>query len=439
VKSLRAQLLIWLLGGVAIVAGIGGWVVYRNALEEAGEFFDYHLQQTALILRAEPVEYLRDPAIPGADPSYDFVIQVWSLDGVRVYLSRPHAVLPGLTTLGFSTVETSAGRWRVYGTLSARRVIQVAQPMQIRERNAARLAVRTVVPFVLAMPVLAMLILLGVGKALRPLRQAAAAVKSRPATSLEPLPTDARLPEEVRPLIDSLNDLLRRLNKVLGRERAFLADAAHELRTPITALQLQAEMLMTARDEAERAEAAAHLTTGFARVNRLVEQLLSLTRHEPKEAATARQPVSLDELAREVVAELVPLADARQIDLGVSETTPLTVMGDGEALRTLLRNLVDNAVRYTPSGGRVDVLVQSGVGSKAAVQVIDTGPGIPESEKDRVFDRFYRVPGTNTAGSGLGLAIAKAIADAHGATLSLGTAPTGGLAVTLEMPSLAPS
>jgi two-component system OmpR family sensor kinase len=287
VSSLRARLLASLLAGVVVVGAAGGWIVYRNALSEADAFFDYHLRQTALILRDQPVEYLLSQQIAPADASYDFVVQVWSLDGVRVYLSRPHAVLPDVTTLGFSTVSTSEGRWRVFGVQALTRVIQVAQPMSVREKRAAELALSTLAPFALLLPVLALVIWLAVGHALEPLERLTGLVKARGVNALEPLP-DARLPEEVRPLVGALNELLARLSAALGRERAFMADAAHELRTPLTALHLQMEMLARAEGEAERSAAMQRLSEGVQRAIRLVEQMLSLAREEPVSPASRR-------------------------------------------------------------------------------------------------------------------------------------------------------
>jgi two-component system OmpR family sensor kinase len=224
----------------------------------------------------------------------------------------------------------------------------------------------------------------------------------------------------------------------LERERGFMADAAHELRTPLTALHLQMGALARATNESERTDAMEKLSAGVQRAIRLVEQLLSLARQEPR-ADVMRKRLRFDDLAREVVAEMMPLADARNIDLGISASQPTYVLGDPDALRTLVRNLVDNAVRYTPAGGRVDVSVQesdkAGSAHRAALRVIDTGPGIAADERQRVFDRFYRPPGTSPPGSGLGLAIVKTIADAHGAIVSLHTGPDGhGLAVTISFP-----
>jgi two-component system OmpR family sensor kinase len=436
VSSLRARLLAWLLGGVVLVGVLGGLVVYRNALAEASAFFDYHLKETALILRDQPVDYHWPPPIPSNNAAYDFVVQVWTLDGELIYMSRPHAVLPTFTTIGFSTVNTSSGQWRVYGTESLTKVVQIAQPMSVRRRQAAQLALRTLGPFALLVPVLGLIVWLAVGHALQPLQRLARAVKARRLNALEPL-SDEKLPDEVRPLVGSLNDLLVRLTGALDRERAFMADAAHELRTPLTALHLQLGALTRAGTESERAEAMGKLSEGVQRAIRLVEQMLALARQEPR-AEPVPTRFALDELGREVVAELVPLADARRIDLGMSEAQSVMVRGERDAVATLIRNLVDNAVRYTPAGGRVDVSVErsAGMPAQALVRVVDNGPGIAREERARVFDRFYRQPGTRSPGSGLGLAIVKAIATAHGASVELGEAAHGpGLAVTVTFPA----
>jgi two-component system OmpR family sensor kinase len=436
VRSIRARLLAWLFAGVVLIGAVGGLIVYHNALIEADAFFDYHLRQTALILRDEPVEYSLAQQLPSSDAAYDFVVQVWTLDGVRIYLSRPHSVLPNTTTLGFSTVSTSEGLWRVFGAQAMTKVIQVAQPMHIRKQQAVDLALKTLRPFALLLPGLGILIWVAVGSALQPLQRLTTLVKARHVDALDPLPNE-RLPEDVRPLVDALNDLLARLGSALDRERAFMADAAHELRTPLTALHLQIGTLARAANEAERNEAMEQLSAGMQRAIRLVEQMLSLARQEPRVERPLVQ-IPLADIARDVVAELVPLADAKRIDLGISRSQPEIVLGDADALRTLTRNLVDNAVRYTPAGGRVDVSVESrDTPPQGVLKVVDNGPGIPPEERLRVLDRFYRRPGTSPSGSGLGMAIVKAIADAHGATLELASGPDDkGLAVTVTFPKI---
>ena len=237
-------------------------------------------------------------------------------------------------------------------------------------------------------------------------------------------------------MVEALNDLLVRLSAALEHERAFIADAAHELRTPLTALDLQLQALGSATGDEERGRAYSDLRAGVTRATRLVGQLLTLARHE-RRAGWAPGPVELGALARGVVTDLVVLADARRIDLGVTAPETATVSGDEGSLSMLLRNLVDNAIRHTPTGGRVDVAVRrGGDGTGAVIQVTDEGPGIPEVERSRVMDRFYRVPGSGGSGAGIGLAIVRAIAEQHGATVELGAGPGDrGLSVRVVFPS----
>jgi signal transduction histidine kinase len=307
--------------------------------------------------------------------------------------------------------------------------------MSVREDRAAALALDTLRPFALLLPVLALFIWFTVGRALVPLERLTGQVRARRVDALDALP-DARLPAEVQPLVNALNELLARLRAALERERAFLADAAHELRTPLTALHLQMEMLGHAQGEAERRAAMDSLSAGVQRAIRLVEQMLAMARAEPRANPAPLLPVRLDVLAREAVTDLVPLADARQVDLGLTSEAPVTVAADAEALRTLLRNLIDNAVQHSPAGGRVDVAVEPGSDSTGArLLVSDEGPGIPEAERARVFDRFYRRAGNPSPGSGLGLAIVRTIADAHHASVTLEDNPQGrGLRVRVSFP-----
>ena len=434
--SLRARLLAWLLGAVMLTGIAGGVVIYRNALAEASAFFDYHLRETALLLRDQVYGQVPSRGLPQEVPQYDFVVQVWALDGRRLYQSQPAAGLPAATTLGYSTVTGRGGRWRTFGVLAGDHVIQVSQALAVREARAAALAAKTLLPFALLMPALGLLVWWIVGRSLSPLAGLAGSVRARSPDSLAPLPMTG-LPDEVRPLVEALNDLLGRLSAVLEHERAFIADAAHELRTPLTALDLQLQALGSATGEEERVRAYSDLRAGVTRATRLVEQLLTLARHE-RRAGWAPGPVELGSLARGVVTDLVVLADARRIDLGVTAPEPVTVPGDEGSLAALLRNLVDNAIRYTPAGGRVDVVVRragEGVGAGAVIEVTDEGPGIPVAERGRVMDRFYRVPGTGGSGSGIGLAIVRAIAAQHGASVELDAGPGGrGLAARVVFP-----
>lgn len=435
--SIRRRLIVVLLATIAVAVLAAAYGSYRLARAEIDEVFDYHLKQIALSLREHPPQ--SNGQLPAVDEQLDFVIQIFTRDGSRLYASHPHASLPGHAQPGFSTLDTDDGRWRVYATRLNEQLIQVAQPTRVRKEAAATAALRTVIPFLLLLPLLGALIWWTVGVGLASLDRIAREVKSHDAAQLEPLPL-AGVPVEARPLIDALNGLLQRRDAALDAQRSFIADAAHEMRTPLTALQLQATLIERAASDADRAAAIADLKRGLARASHVVQQLLTLAREEPGgDVPSAMVRLDLVRLAGLTVADYALLAEARGIDLGLGESVagaPLN--GDGGALRTLIANLVENAIRHAPGPGRVDVAVALEDG-RPLLTVADSGPGIPAAERERVFDRFYRrTEGGEAAepGSGLGLAIVKTIADRHGATVELGDSPLGGLLVRVRFPAV---
>lgn len=430
-KSIRRRLLAALLTTISVAMLLGAYATYRAARDEADAMFDYHLRQLALSLRDQVFEDALPPGMAVEGDPQDFSIQVWSSDGVRIYISHPRKALPDQARLGFATVQTGQGKWRVFATQEHGQTIQVAQPMRVRDSLALDAALRTVAPFLLLLPVLGLVIWIVVGRGLRPIGAVAQAVTTRTPAALDPLP-EAEAPVEVLPLVHSLNDLLGRLKHALEAQRAFIADAAHELRTPLAALQLQAQLVERAHSEAERTEALADLKTGLQRATHSVNQLLTLARQEPGAAERKPGPVDLAEVAGRVLGELLPLAEAKAIDLGGAQAPGGAVVeGDGEGLRILVANLVGNAIRYSPQGGKVDVL--TGEDSDGPfLEVTDTGPGIPAEERTRVFDRFYRRAESTETGTGLGLAIVQAIADRHGARVILADAPSGGLRARVQ-------
>jgi two-component system OmpR family sensor kinase/two-component system sensor histidine kinase QseC len=271
---------------------------------------------------------------------------------------------------------------------------------------------------------------------LAPLRRLADGLRARDEQSLQPLPTSG-LPDEVSPLVSALNGLLQRLGDALGAQRAFVADAAHELRSPLTALKLQMQLLQRAPDADARAQAAQALNAGIDRAARLVEQLLTLARAEPGAAAPAHESVDLSSVVRNALAETVPFAASRGSTVELFADALVRVQGDARALTALARNLADNAVRYAPPGARVELRVFTEAGVPV-LQVDDAGPGIAPAERERVFDRFYRHAAGDEAGTGLGLAIVRSVAERHGAVVELGESALGGLRVRVRfVPTLA--
>ena len=437
--SIRQRLLLWLLLGLSAATILGAWGVYIRAKAEARDLFDYQMQ---LMAASFPDEGFGSASrAPDDAASGDVVVvQIWDRTGTRLYLSRPGARPPQRTEIGFSDIRTPAGDWRVYGALVGNNVIQISQPMSVREELAAGMALRTMLPLLILLPILIGIIWVTIGRALKPVNDVAAAVAARSADALDPLP-DRHLPQEVRPLVAALNGLLERLGRSLDVQREFVADAAHELRTPLTALRLQIQLAERAPNDAERAAAFERLKGGTERATRLVEQLLAMARSDPEAAERPLVDVDLCAIARETVAEQAPIAQAKGLDLGfsaasaASAASAVNVRGDPESLRVLLGNLVDNAIRYTPAGGTIDVNVAA-EGGMALLSVADDGPGIPAEERERVFDRFYRRASTDVTGSGLGLAIVRQIAQRHGATVALDGGLHGrGLAVSVRFPA----
>jgi two-component system OmpR family sensor kinase len=425
-NSIRNTLLLWLSIGLSIVIALAAVLVYFQARKEANALADYQMKQLVASLPAQapfPVATTRDNESNMPD---DMVVRMWDNTGFRIYQSHELINLPETTDLGFSDVESAGVSWRVYNAKLGDTIVQVAQLSSARHQIAARVAMRTVAPLILLLPFLAVLIWITVGRGLAAVKRAAAHVQSRDVSSLASIP-DEDLPREIKPLTHALNDLLSRLRLAIAAQGDFIADAAHELKTPLTALKLQIQLAERAHTAEDRQAAFADLGKGLERATHLVHQLLTLARHEPNACTQQHEQVDLVALVQKAVANFAPIADSRKIDLGVTVNSSAQVLGNADALHTMLNNLIDNAIRYTPDGGRIDVSIIQNDGS-ASIVVKDNGPGIPEGELPRVIDRFYRVPGSPSSGSGLGLAIVKQIAAAHNADFTLTNAHNGLLA-----------
>jgi two-component system OmpR family sensor kinase/two-component system sensor histidine kinase QseC len=435
-STLRGRLLLSLLAVLVLAALAMGGSVYWNVLRQTESLFDYQLRQMALSLRDQG-EIAPEDARALADGQLDYVIQIWREDGHEVYATQLQTEPPARAVLGFADISAGGIVWRTFGVETRDRVIQIAQPERVRHERAAQAALRSVFPLLAVAPALALVIGWLVSRSLAPLQRLAVEVRARDSGSLQALPVQG-LPDEVLPLVQSLNALLDRLGAALAAQRHFVGDAAHELRSPLTALKLQVQVMRRAQDDATRDEAARALTAGVDRATRLVEQLLALARSEagpPRETAA----VPLAELVRQAMANVGPFAATRgtTLELDVADGADgLTVTGDSD-VAVLARNLIDNAVRYSPLGGHVSVWVGRDAARAAPVlQVDDDGPGIPEADREMVFDRFVRRDNAaDQTGSGLGLAIVRQVALRQGADVALAQAPAGGLRVRVTWPA----
>jgi two-component system OmpR family sensor kinase len=438
-NSVRARLLVALLSALVLIGVVSGGASYVRARGEIDRILDYQLRQHALSVRDQQYRGEGD-ALPGQD----IVVQVWDRRGGRLYLSHRSQPLPLQHELGYSTIEDQGEKWRVYSVLMGDDLIQVGQPIRLRRQLATDAALRLLLPIFVAIPLLGMLTWWIVGRSLRPLRDLAGAIERRAPNALMPLQMD-RIPAEARPMVDALNGLLARLGVALSQLKDFTSDAAHELRTPLTAVKLQAQLLARAVSEADRAEALAALQAGIDRAVRLVERMLMLARLEPEVIAEPFVDCDLRQAAQSVIDAQRPLALGKSINLTLVPGEPVVVPAAAEALQAMIRNLVDNAIAYTQSGGSVTVDVARVEGG-ARLRIIDNGPGIPPSQREHVLERFVRLSNhveahedtgraDRSTGSGLGLAIVQRVVQLHRARLEFTDAPSGqGLCVVVTFP-----
>lgn len=429
--SLRGRLLRYLLGAVAAAALAQALIAYFVARDEAGEIFDYQLQQLAMAVGSGlPMAPVPD-AVPGLDSEgFDFMVQVWSADGASLFRSAA-ARLGRAPSRGFTDMRDGGVTYRVFSTPSGSRLVQVSQDLNARTKLARTLALRMVAPVGLLAPLLLLLIWWIVTTSLDPVARVRVQVSQRQADDLGKV-SETGLPDEIVPLVRELNLLFSRLAAAFDAQQNFVADAAHELRTPLAALKLQVRGLRRATEVTERELAIERLDNGVDRAARLVDQLLVLARQQAvPELHDQGGSVDLAELVRQCVADAVPGACAKGIDLGMPLAQQGRISGEPGALRILAGNLVDNALKYSPPDSCVDVRVESAAHGMRLI-VDDSGPGIAHAHRARVFDRFYRIAGASALGSGLGLSIVKSIAERHGAQVELGVAEKlGGLRVVV--------
>jgi signal transduction histidine kinase len=456
-RVLVLALLAWATGATLLIGGS-----YFTLRHEMNEVFEDNLKQVALAVATHHGTYgiVRMPRLADQLPrvyeeygNFDFVTAAWTRGGVLLHTSDAAAGLPFRSRSGLSEVSANGEKWHLYTIVLEDGIVQAAQRDAARRLLASETTLTLIVPSAGLLLVLAALLTWALRRGLKPLSNAASEVTARSVEALHPIPLSAH-PPELHLLIGAINDLMMRLGQALSLQRHFLADAAHELRTPMTALRLQLQLLERAGDDTQRANAVSELRAGIDRAQHLVEQLLQLSRLAPEAPELRREPLDLSVLVRDAVSRFSARADHLSIDLGALAEGPVMMQGDSQQLTILLNNLVDNALRHTPAGGRIDV-ASSLDADVACLTVTDSGAGIAEAEKSKVFERFYRShnppdarrmdtaagpvfssPVTPVTGSGLGLAIVREVAERHGARIELNEGPAGkGLSVKLRFPA----
>ena len=446
--SIRRRLLATLLSMFTVAWVLLGALSFINAKFEIEELFDAELAQSGRVLMSLTLHELEEEqqgrvqTLPEVVPDYKLghhyekkiAFQIFQKN--RLLLQSPSApATMAHDEPGLSDQRIGEAVWRVFvlhdRDLDVR--IVVAERDDLRDDLIHKIAWQTLLPIVVTLPLLALLIWSGVGRGLAPLQRVARDIGRRSPQQLTPL-SAADIPKEVQPLANALNDLLERLRQAFERERRFTADAAHELRTPLAGLKAQAQVALRESNDALRREALAQIVHGVDRATHLVAQLLTMARLDPDMTATIAEEIDLVALAAEVIGELAPTATEKNITVGIAEGSAGVLRGQRAAIRILLRNLIDNAIRYTLPRGEVDVAVHAANGN-VLLSVRDTGPGIPADERARVFDRFFRGGANVSEGCGLGLSIVKRIAELHHATIALDAPATGtGLVVRVQFP-----
>jgi two-component system sensor histidine kinase QseC len=434
--SLRRRLLLALLATTLLVWGVTLYFGYRDTRHELDELLDAHLAQSASLLIAQighetdEIDVEHSPRLYRHQRKVAF--QIWER-GKSLLLhsaSAPNIRLSPVAE-GFSDSEAGGDLWRVFSAWDDTRhfLIQVGERREARDELARSVATNMLLPLLFALPVLALLIWFGVTRALRPLQVLGNQVEVRHADNLAPIEVTTA-PNEVLPLLEGLNKLFARVRASIDNERGFTADAAHELRTPLAAIRTQAQVARAASGDAERRRALDNVIAGCDRTAHLMDQLLTLARLEPNHSVQ-HEAVDLQALVANVVAELAPAAIIKDVDLQLTSRVATPVVCSPGLLAILVRNLIDNAIRYTARHSVVEVAVAP-TGDGAEFSVLDQGPGIAEDELGRVWDRFYRVLGSGETGSGLGLSIVKRIAELHDAQVTL-TPGAGGVGLHVQV------
>jgi two-component system OmpR family sensor kinase len=421
-ESVQLKLSFTLSLAILVVAIVAGVFSFLSAFDEAHELQDDVLRQVAQLMdrqRLSPAAPPTDARLKDADEESRVIVQRLGAVNPSTVGVDAGGVLPLPATLadGLQTLEVGGETFRVLvKTTASGERIAVAQESGFRNEIARDGALRTVMPFLILVPVLLLIVADLVRKLFQPIAALSKEIDQRAEQELHPV-EDRHLPVEVRPFAVAINRLLVRVGQSMDSQRRFVADAAHELRSPLTALSLQAERLANAEMSDLARERLTVLRQGIERGRSLLDQLLTLAKAQSA-TDVPKSPVSVQAIYRRVLEDLMPLAEVKQIDIGIEGTQDAEVWASEMDMIAVVKNLVDNAIRYTPQGGRVDLSVEV-AGRSIKLFIQDNGPGIPHVERDRVFDPFYRTLGSKQVGSGLGLSIVHTIARRLGAEIQL--------------------
>lgn len=444
--SLRRRLLMSVMSAVFLLWIVFGIVTYRVARVEAGEMLDGQLAQTAHLILAQ-MRYasnkdhdvqqlitLNDAEVYPYEQSLEF--QVWDALGHLWLHSDNSPTTPIAHRVGYADIRNAGQLWRMLALWSSdhRYQVQVAEPVKDREEVALNMATRSVWPMLLALPLLAGLIYIAVKQSMQPLDEVARSVIARSRNNLEPIDTGAA-PREAQPLIDALNNLFERLASALEFERRFTADAAHELRTPLAAIKVQAQVCQISHDAPSRLHALSQVAHSVDRASRLIDQLLGLARLDPLQTLTNVVSFDLRLPLQDGLQEMQFILQEKNQQLEVVlPFAPVMLQGDPEMLHLAIRNLLENATRYTPEKGHIRV----GITREPRfirLWVGDSGPGVLADDLPKLTERFFRGRNISAEGSGLGLPIVKRVAELNGAQLSFINIPAGGLEAALVWPT----
>lgn len=424
--SIKRFLLICITFAIVMIYGLISFASYLVSKDELDEVYDATLQQVANVvadqhLAINDIHHFYNNNKPrvdnGIEREEEFYVRVLAEDGTTLYVSHQKSQVPVPTGLGFSTQKHLNKKWRFFTTKANQETIQVAQPLKFREATIKETALSLMVSQLVFIPILGILLFMAIKKALAPLSKLSADIQQRDELDFTPFSEDG-LPAEIKPLVHSLNTFMKKASDMVSTLKRFTSDAAHELRTPITALRIQLTLIEQAKTKTELKLAVNNLKRGIERSDQLIHQLLTLARTEPNSNTVKPDKIKMLHLIKECVEDLLPQANKKLIDLGLNTSEEFEVVGVHHEIKVLINNIMANAIHYTPCNGKVDIALFANH-RNIILEIKDTGPGIPNDDLERVFERFYRGKNDNVTGSGLGLSIVKEIAIKHNADIEI--------------------